>query len=202
MLVQLNVLQMVLVLLFRRESQFSALVQGLSIALAGYSHHHVLLVRSQNGLVLHDTVVFSSGPVLTVGRGDTLATDSQSLHIAALSLGTGVQVTIRHLVAYVRACQLANRAEARGDAAQATSLCIRLGVNIWRHSKRLLLRLVIQRRLQPCPITRLAHLRVINLPARSRLRLRRLGRHSLLTDGGSWRGRDNGSTVHPVERYK
>lgn len=112
MLVKLNVLKMVLVLLLGRECQLGALVQLLSIALTRNGHHHVLLVTCQHRLILHDAVVLSGGSILAVCRRDALAANRETLHIAALGLGTRMQVTVRHLVARIRSSQLADRAEA------------------------------------------------------------------------------------------
>lgn len=77
-------------------------------------------------------------------------------------------------------------------------------MDVGRHREWLLLRLVVERRLQASTArTSLAHLRVVDLPAGPRLRLGGLGGHAtLLAHGGGWRGRDNGATVHPVERYE
>ena len=116
------------------------------------------------------------GAVLSsIGTGlDALPANRKSVHV--LVLGTGVEVGVANLVS----CRLIAIPKARGDASKTRPLSVCLCVDIRSHGERLFLALFVDRCLHSlsAPGGCLAHLRVVDLPARPWLSVRRLERHA------------------------
>lgn len=77
---QLDILHVIIVLLLRRKGKLGGFVELISITFTRNGHHHIVLVRSEDGIILHHAIMlWRSTIIVPIGTLlDSLTANCQS----------------------------------------------------------------------------------------------------------------------------